>query len=217
MGDIAASWVLQVGNQSHPRLRSPLLDRIADVVESRWKCFESFRIIYISDSRILLLLSPFVALVRPPDVEVLTFLSSNFTIFLGSCGYLGIVLMVLWWEHSSWCLLTFRGCGSVPGSWAPRCCRHNFIVAILEYLSFADIEKLFYAVVGEITSTPPNIGAGVREYRHNSYNGCFFEGWGKWFPKVSWLCVEGWIQLDVGFASFGWDIMLPLYTQHLIA
>ena len=35
-----------------------------------------------------------------------------------------------------------------------------------------------------------------------------FEGWGKWFPKVSWLCVEGWIQLDVGFASFGWAIIL---------
>ena len=25
-----------------------------------------------------------------------------------------------------------------------------------------------------------------------------FQGWGRWFPKVSWLCVEGWIQLDVG-------------------
>ena len=43
----------------------------------------------------------------------------------------------------------------------------------LEYLSFADIENLFYAVVGEITSTPPSTGAGVREYCHNSYNGCF--------------------------------------------
>ena len=49
VGDIAASWVLQVGNQSHPRLRSPLLDRIAGVVESRKKCFESFRN-YISES-----------------------------------------------------------------------------------------------------------------------------------------------------------------------
>ena len=39
--------------------------------------------------------------------------------------------------------------------------------------SFADIENLFYAVVGEITSTPPSTGAGVREYRHNLYNGCF--------------------------------------------
>ena len=27
-----------------------------------------------------------------------------------------------------------------------------------EYLSFADIENLFYAVVGEITSTPPSTG-----------------------------------------------------------
>ena len=50
VGDIAALWVLEVGNQSLPRLRIPLLDRIADVVA-------------------FLLLSPFVALVRPPDVE----------------------------------------------------------------------------------------------------------------------------------------------------
>ena len=27
--------------------------------------------------------------------------------------------------------------------------------------------------VGEITSTPPSTRAGVREYRHNVYNGCF--------------------------------------------
>ena len=62
-------------------------------------------------------------------------------------------------------------------------------------ISFADIENLFNAVVSEITSTPHSTRAGVREYCHNSYNGCF--------SKVSWLCVEGWIQLDVGFASFG--------------
>ena len=48
MGDIAASWVLQVGNQSHPRLRSPLLDRIADVVESRTNV-SSLRTIYIGE------------------------------------------------------------------------------------------------------------------------------------------------------------------------
>ena len=108
--------------------------------------------------------------------RVLTLLFSNFTnFFLGSRGYLGIVPMVLWREHCSWCLLAFRGCGSVPGSSAPRCCHHNFIVAVLEYLSFADIENLFYAVVGEITSTPPSTGAGVREYCHNSYNGCFLK------------------------------------------
>uniref|UniRef100_A0A8R7QDA5 Uncharacterized protein n=1 Tax=Triticum urartu TaxID=4572 RepID=A0A8R7QDA5_TRIUA len=29
------------------------------------------------------------------------------------------------------------------------------------------------SVVGEMTSTPPSTGAGVWEYCHNSYNGCF--------------------------------------------
>ena len=52
VGDIAASWALQVGNQSLPRLRSPLLDRIADVVESR-KNVLSLIGLYISKSRIL--------------------------------------------------------------------------------------------------------------------------------------------------------------------
>ena len=52
VGDIAAWRALQVGNQSLPRLRSPLLDRIVGVVESR-KCFESFRIIYIGELGIL--------------------------------------------------------------------------------------------------------------------------------------------------------------------
>ena len=41
---------------------------------------------------------------------------------------------------------------------------------------FADIENLFYAVVGEITSTSPSTGVGVREYCHNSDNGCFSKG-----------------------------------------
>ena len=52
VGDIAASWVLQVGNQSLPRLRSPLLDRIASVVESR-KNVLSLLGLYILESRIL--------------------------------------------------------------------------------------------------------------------------------------------------------------------
>ena len=68
---------------------------------------------------------------------------------------------------------------------------------------FADIENLFYAVVGEITSTPPSTGAGVREYRHNLYNGCFSKVEVDGFRSFSRLCVEGWIQLDVGFARFG--------------
>ena len=49
-------------------------------------------------------------------------------------------------------------CGFDPGSRALKCCRHNFIVAVLEYLSFADIKNLFYVVVGEITSMPPGTG-----------------------------------------------------------
>ncbi len=65
---------------------------------------------------------------------------------------------------------------------------------------FADIENLFYAVVGEITSMPLSTGAGVREYCHNLYNGCFSKVEVDDFRR---FCVEGWIQLDVGFASFG--------------
>ena len=84
------------------------------------------------------------------------------------------------------------------------CCHHNFIVAVLEYLSFADIENLFYAVCGEITSTPPSTREGIQEYCHSSYNGCFskveVDGFQSFFSR---LCVEGWIQLDVGFARFG--------------
>ena len=131
--------------------------------------------LYISESRILF--TP-QSLRRSGEASWRSFwlFSSQISrIFLGSCGYLGIVPMVLWREHCSWCLLTFRCCVSVLGSWAPRCCRHNFIVVVLEYLSFADIENLFDAVVGEITSTPPSTGAGVREYCHNSYNGCFLK------------------------------------------
>ena len=33
----------------------------------------------------------------------------------------------------------------------------------------------FMQFVGEITSTPPSTGAGVREYCHNLYNGCFLK------------------------------------------
>src|SRR3954470_13173688 len=36
-----------------------------------------------------------------------------------------------------------------------------------------------------------------------------FEGCGKRFPKVSWLCVEGWIQLDLGIVSLGDIFCVP--------
>ena len=106
-------------------------------------------------------------------------------------------------RHCSWCLLTFRGCGSVPGSWAPRCCRHNFIVAVLEYLSFANIENLFYAVVGEITSTPPSTRVAVWEYCHNSYNGCFSKVEVNDFRRfLGYVLTDGY-SLDVGIVSLG--------------
>ena len=37
----------------------------------------------------------------------------------------------------------------------------------------ATLEISFMQFVGEITSMPPSTGAGIREYRHNLYNGCF--------------------------------------------
>ena len=52
VGDIAASRALQVGNQSHPRLRSPLLDRIAGVIESR-NVLSHLGIIYIGELGLL--------------------------------------------------------------------------------------------------------------------------------------------------------------------
>ena len=129
MGDIAASRVLQVGNQSLPRLRSPLLDRIAGVVESKKNVLST----------------------------VLTLLFSNFTNFFR-------ITQVSWNRFDGFVTRTLflvppvYLCGFDPGSRALRCCRDNFIDAVLEYLCFADIENLFYAVVGEITSTSPNTG-----------------------------------------------------------
>ena len=42
-----------------------------------------------------------------------------------------------------------------------------------------------------------------------------FEGWGTRFPKFSWLCVDGWIQLDLGIASLGDIFCVPCipYTR----
>ena len=69
VGDIAASWVLQVGNQSIPRLGSPLLDQIVDVVEYRQNVLSLIGLYIYQRVGFFLLLSPFVALVRHPDVE----------------------------------------------------------------------------------------------------------------------------------------------------
>ena len=105
--------------------------------------------------------------------RVLTLLFSNFTKKnLGSRGYLGIVPMVLWWDH---CLgASCQGfCGSVPGSWAPRCCRHNFIVAVLEYLSLVRRHRksLLCSCWWDNPDNP--VLRWVREYCHDLYNGRF--------------------------------------------
>ena len=65
------------------------------------------------------------------------------------------------------------------------------------------MENLFYAVLGEITSMPPSTGARVREYCHSSYNGCFLKVGVHDFRRFSWLCIDGWILLDVGIDSLG--------------
>ena len=135
MGAIVASRVLQVGIRAFPDLRSPIAWSFLAAELCLEKCFESFRN-YISES-LGILFTP-QSLHHSCEASwrrVLTFLFSNFiNFFLGSRGYLGIVPMVLWWEHSLGAPCQGFS-GSVPGSWALRCCHHNFIVAVLEYLS----------------------------------------------------------------------------------
>ena len=135
MGDIAASRALQVGIRAFPDLRSPIAWSFLVAELCLEKCFESFRN-YISKSLGILFTSQYPHRSGKASWRrVLTLLFWNFTKKnLGSRGYLGIVPMVLWWEH---CLgASCQGfSGSVPGIWALRCCRHNFIVAVLEYLS----------------------------------------------------------------------------------
>ena len=56
---------------------------------------------------------------------------------------------------------------------------------------------------------PPSTGAGVREYCHNSYNRCFSKVEVHDFRIFSWLCVDRWIQLDVGIVSLGEILCFP--------
>ena len=154
-----------------PDLGSPcLIESLA--LLSLEKCFESFRK-YISESLgILLLPSPFIALVRHPDVEFWLFSSQISLIFFRITRVSWNRSIDLWREHCSWCLLSFRGCGSVPGSWVPRCCRQNFIVADLEYLSSPTLKISFMQLLVRKHRCYPVL-RWVREYCHDLYNGCF--------------------------------------------
>ena len=79
VGDIAALSVLQVGMRAIPDLGAPCLIESLMLLSLEQNVL-SLRIIYRRVG-FFLLLSLFVALVRPPDVEVLTLLFSNFTNF----------------------------------------------------------------------------------------------------------------------------------------
>ena len=57
--------------------------------------------------------------------------------------------------------------------------------------------------VGEITSTPPSTGAGVREYCHNSYNGCFSKVEVHDFRRFPGYVLTDGYSLDVGIVSLG--------------
>ena len=174
MGDIAASWALQVGNQSHPRLRSPLLDRIAGIVESRTKMFWVLGL-YISESRI-----PFTPQSLRRSGEASWRRSSDFPLLKFHLNFFldhaGIMESFRWFCDENIVLGASWHLGVVAVS---RGVELRGVVVTILSLQFwntwvSPTSKIsFMQFVGEITSTPPSTRAGVLEYCHNSYNGCF--------------------------------------------
>ena len=155
-----------------PDLGAPCLIESLALLSLEEKCFESQDYIYRRVG-FFLLLSPFVALVRPPDVEVLTLLSSNFTnFFQDHAGILesfdGFVTRTLFLVPPD-----IQGLWQCPGELSSEVLSSQFYRCSSGIPEFRRHRNLFYAVVGEITSTPPSTGAGVREYCHNLYNECF--------------------------------------------
>ena len=104
----------------------------------------------------------------------------------------------------SWCLLS-GVLWKCPGELSSEVLSSKFYrcsSGIPEF-SFADIKNFFYVVVGEITLTPPSIGAGVREYCHSLYNGCFSKVEVHDFRSfLGYVLTDGY-NLDVGIVSFG--------------
>ena len=69
--------------------------------------------------------------------------------------------------------------------------------------STATLKISFMQFVGEITSTPPRTGAGVQEYRHNSYNRCVSKVEVNDFRRfLGYVLTDGY-SLDVGIVSLG--------------
>ena len=122
--------------QSLLRPRSPhcLIESLT--VESRHPRKMFLSPIFILESRISSAPHPLFILVRTPDDYscLFHFQKLHQFFFRNLASIVWIVPMSLWREHCSQCLLSFRGCGSVPGSWASSCCRHKSIAAVLEYL-----------------------------------------------------------------------------------
>ena len=121
-------------------------------------------------------------------------------VFLGSRGYLGIVPMVLWREHCSWCLLSIMW--HWPGeltsevlssqfyrcsSGIPEFCRHRKSLLCSCWWDNLDVTQYW----------------GVREYCHNSYNGCFSKVEVHDFRRfLGYVLTDGY-NLDVGIVSLG--------------
>ena len=79
--------------------------------------------------------SSLFTLVRTPDDYSCLFYSQKFTnFFLGSREYCLDCSDVFVTRTLFSMPPVIRGCGSVPGSWAPRCCHHKHTAAVLEYL-----------------------------------------------------------------------------------
>ena len=96
MGDIAASWVLQVGISAFPDLGAPCLIESLALLSLEKKVLSHLGIIYIGELEILF--TP-QSLHRSGEASRHRVLTLLFLIFhkknLGSRGYLGIVPMVL--------------------------------------------------------------------------------------------------------------------------
>ena len=109
-----------------------------------------------------------------------------------------------------WCLLTFRGCGSVPGSWAPRWfCNsaYRFSSGIPEVTGTENTAILF---VVRVVWCHPVLGCATRCIATASIGDVLSKVWGTWFSRFSWLCVDGWIQLECRFVSCVRYLCLPV-------
>ena len=120
--------------QSLLRPRSPhwLIESLT--VESRHTLENVLSPIFISESRISLLLMSFHSGEDSWRLLLPLLLSKIAQFFLGSREYCLDCSDVFVTRTLFSMPPIIRGCGSVPGSWALRCCCHKYIASVLEYL-----------------------------------------------------------------------------------